>query len=238
MRRTASLALALLLAACSHRMYQRSPGGAERDAVLEAARALLSDAPAPRLDLTGRMALLDLLRQNILRKETLDAPSQELLSLAVLMVRGTEQSGRPFTEPELRGAALGALESLDLSGELLGILFGGQAAVPSESTRRQAVEAKAAALDLRSCEQRPPSVTYDAELLKHLDAPDSAFWSNWRRGLERLHLVTFHCDGARGAVLVSQHGSEAPRLLAWQFFAPEVWDPLAEKLTRLLGTPG
>lgn len=243
MRSALAVCLLASLSACSHRMYQRTPDAADRSALADATELLIDGSGKPdvtpaleRIDLNGRLALLDLFRHSMLNRGSLEAPSQELLSLVALVLRGTEQSGRPFTEPELRGALAGTLDSLDEGrwSETLSILLG-EPVVPPEKERRAAVGLQLQSLALQGCKREDPTITYDAEILRHVDGPDSRAWTRWREGLERLHLVTLHCEGKHGAVLLSRHEGRPPELVAWQFFSPEQWEGLAARLEGVMG---
>jgi hypothetical protein len=241
------------LAGCKHRQYQYAPKALESGALdsaisrfQESASAKGDDGLLKRVDLTGRMALLDLLRHSLLRREGADGRSRDFLSLAVLVVRGTEQSGRPFTEPELKSAMFGALDALEdrLSEELtlepaelkvLAVLLG-VPKPPSEGERAEAVRSALAALELRRCETNDPRVSYRADVFGELEEPKSEHWRRWRRGLRSVHLVTLHCADQRGLLLLSTHEGEAgPRIVAWQFFSPDDWSVIQSRLEKLLG---
>ena len=249
-----ALALCVVVAAagCKHAQYQYRPKATENTAVEAAAAQFEKSAGAKgdaavlqRIDLTGRMAMLDLLRQQLMRQDGLEGRSREFLSLAVLMVRGTEQSGRPFTDPELRTAMFGTLDSLAdrMSGDLaiepeelrvLAVLLG-VPKPPTEAERAEAVRGALASLQLKSCETGDPRVSYRADVFREVEEPKSEHWSRWRRGLQSVHLVTLRCAERHGALLLSRHeGEEAPRIVAWQFFAPDDWSVIQARLEKLL----
>ncbi|HZA51035.1 MAG TPA: hypothetical protein VE549_09850 [Myxococcaceae bacterium] len=254
--RSVALCLIVAVAGCKHGQYQYRPKPAENSAVEAVAAQFQKLAGAKddaallkRVDLTGRMAMLDLLRHSLLRREGLESRSRDFLSLGVLMVRGTEQSGRPFTEPEMKTAMLGALDSLEdrLSGDfaiepaelkVLAVLLG-LPKPPTESERAEAVRAALTSLELKSCETGDPRVSYRADVFREMEEPKSEHWSRWRRGLQSIHLVTLRCADRHGAILLSRHEREpAPRIVAWQFFAPEDWSVIQSRLEKLLAEPG
>lgn len=252
-----AVCVVLGVAACNHRQYRYQPKAPETGALDALISQFQRSASAPgekdalfrRVDLQGRVALLDLLRHSLMRREAMDGRSRELLAVAVLVVRGGERSGRPFTEPELKTAALGALDALEgkLSEELdlepaelqvLAILLG-IPKPPNEEARAEAVRAALSALALRECEAGEPRVSYRADLLRELDEPKSEHWTRWRRGLQSLHLITLRCADSHGAILLSRHEREsAPRVVAWQFFAPDEWSVIQSRLEKLLGEGG
>jgi hypothetical protein len=232
--------------------YQYRPKPAENTAVEATAAQFekLAGAKADatllqRIDLPGRMAMLDLLRQQLMRSDGLEGRSREFLSLAVLVVRGTEQSGRPFTDPELRTAMFGALDSLEdrLSGDLsiepeelkvLAVLLG-VPKPPTEAERAEAVRGALGSLQLRGCEPGDPRVSYRADVFREMQEPKSEYWARWRRGLQSVHLVTLRCADRHGALLLSRHeGDAAPRIIAWQFFTPDDWSVIQARLEKLL----
>lgn len=248
-RMRSRLPLLLLLAAlgCSHRHYQYTPPAAQAEAIdaTAAALAAASDerAPLPPIDLTGRVAVLELLGHTLLQRKPLEPPSQELLGVIALVARGTEASGRAFAGAELEASLLEALDRLGEKAEgklpfdleevpLLGALL--EAEAPSEEARRSQVVAQLRGRPLRGCEPDSPRASYDAALLRHVETPDTETWAKWTKGLEGLHLVTLRCEGAEGAVLLSSREGGTPAVVAWQLFSPEAWAPLEERLRETL----
>ena len=245
---------ALAVSGCSHPQHRYELKPTEERA-LDAAIANFVRAAGSKddlevaqlIDLRGRVALLDLFRHALIRREDLDKRGRELLTLSTTVIRGTEQSGRAFTEPELKTAMVGALDALEgtLAKELkvepgdlkvLAVLLGVVPKPPPEAERVEAVRESLSALELKGCQATGPRFNYRADIFDKADAPKSEYWARWRRDLESVHLVTLYCEGKRGAVFLSRHqGEDAPRVVAWQFFDPGDWGVIESRLQELLG---
>ena len=241
---------ALAAFACGHPQYRYELKPAEERAldatVSNFVRGAGDERAVERLDVRGRMALLDLFRHALFRRDKLNARGRELLTLSTLVVRGTEQSGRAFTDPELKTAMFGALDALEgtLAQELkvepadlkvLAVLLGVVPKPPTEAQRVEAVQEALGTLELKDCQSAGPRFDYRAEIFTRMEEPKSENWVRWRRNLESLHLVTLYCEGKRGAVLLSRHkGEDAPRVVAWQFFDPDDWQTIEPRLQELL----
>jgi alkylhydroperoxidase/carboxymuconolactone decarboxylase family protein YurZ len=254
--RAVSLPLMFALAgiACSHPQYRYELKPAEERALDATISSFVRGAgeirdPAAvtqRVDVRGRMALLDLFRHSLFRRDKLEARGRDLLTLSMLVMRGTEQSGRAFTEPELKTAMFGALDALEgsLAQELklepadlkvMAVVLGVVPKPPTEAARVEAVSEALGTLELKECQTAGPRFNYRAEIFSRIDEPKSEHWARWRRNLESLHLLTLYCEGKRGAVLLSRHkGEDSPRIVAWQFFDPDDWQVIEPRLLELL----
>jgi alkylhydroperoxidase/carboxymuconolactone decarboxylase family protein YurZ len=247
------LIVALTGFGCSHTQYRYELKPHEERALEAAVSSFVRGAgekrdlgTAERVDVRGRMALLELFRHSLFRRESLDARGRELLTLSTLVVRGTEQSGRAFTDPELKTAMFGALDALEgtLAQELkvepadlkvLAVLLGVVPKPPTEAARVESVREALGALELQNCQNAGPRFNYRADVFRKIDEPKSEHWARWQRSLQSLHLVTLYCEGKRGAVLLSNHkGEDAPRIVAWQFFDPGDWEVIEPQLHKLL----
>ena len=94
------------------------------------------------------------------------------------------------------------------------------------------------ALELQSCTPIEPRVSYRGEILEHVKIPGNDVFDRWRKTVSSLHLVSVECEGSTGILLMSEGARDhAMRVLAWQFFDPDVWPAVEERLRAALELP-
>ncbi len=251
-RRTRSGVLSLLLLsalACSQKSFQYRPTGEEaarlEQTASEFAAATRGDEQGSiALDPLGRQALLDLLREG-LRSGALKEPDRELLISAAVVVGGPGTAGRPFTESELEGSAFDLATQLAADAGLtraearaLGSLIGAPKP-PTDAQRQRELREMIEALELTKCAPIEPRISYRGEILRHVEVPGSNAFSRWRETVSGLHLVSLQCEGTTGLLLMEDQGEGGrPRILAWQFFDPDVWPVVDERIRAALELPG
>jgi hypothetical protein len=250
LRRGTVLGVVLCLAACSHRSYQYGPRGAEADGLTQTRQLFIQAAeskdPTPlsgRFDLSGRPALLELLRHVALQRAELEAPSRGLLLTAAVLLGGGGSAGGPFDPRELQAAAwiwlrgeLARALELDASDQAALDLLLRTPRPMGEAERRSWMEERLRRTDVSGCVGGDLAVTYDADVLRHLDGPRSEVYQAWRKQVKSVSLQELSCDGVHGLLLLSRYqGDDLPRVTAWQFFSEEEWAVLEPRLRETLG---
>ncbi len=248
MRRRFIVVLLILSAvACGHGNFQYRATGAEaariEQTAAEFAAATRGDESARlELDLPGRQALLDLLREGL--SGALKEPDRDLVMGLVAAAGGPGTAGRPFSESELETSAFDLAAQLAAGAGLsqaearaLAALLGAPER-PNAAQREKELRDMIGALELQSCTPIEPRVSYRGQILEHVKIPGSDVFKRWRKNVSSLHLVSVQCQESTGILLMSEGArGHAMRVLAWQFFDPDVWPAVAERLRAALKLP-
>lgn len=234
----------LVLGACDAvREHRVAPDAAEARAIEELEKTFLAaaesgqtDALKGRVDVPGRVALLEL-TQTLAESGGTTREEKKNLLMAAAMLMGGEGA---FTGDEVKSAAWGTLkdklgDALDLDPldqAVLDVLIGKRVSEPKEEQEAGILERLQQA-DVSRCRPGKLDGAWSGELLEKLETPKTEKFGKWKSRLRTAHLKSIDCGDRHGLLLLTDYKDrDAPLLAAWKFFSQEEWDALSPKLER------
>lgn len=253
LRGLAGAILAILAAVgCSHTYFQLRVSDAELEEIDQTRQALAASYRAPGalaqvVDLPGRRATETLLASLTLEQTNADEQYQRLMRALYIAVMGDASDPMEALQSDLSmtGLRVGtrvAAQTVAPLG-LDGIVESAGAALlgDGDGQRLREMQVSLQRGQIETCEGGEIIVSYDADILGHIDAQMAerdADYRAWRDRVEAIHLLRLRCREGHVLMIMTRNGDEPGlRVIGWHFVSQRQWDAMAPRLRETFDLP-
>src|SRR5690606_23659060 len=232
-----ALAVAAVLAGCSHTYFQFHINAAEQSEIMAARNALVVSAQgdvstlSAVVDLNGRRAVETLIAGMTVEQTAADPQYERLTRALYLGVMGDAEDPLAALDSDLtmiagRVAQRVAAHTIDQMG------FGGIAAMvgmvgDDSSQRLREMQGSRVRAQVGTCTELHPVISYDAGILPHIRsqlAENDPVYVDWRSRVRAIHLVRFACPHGHVLMVLTKNAGEAGvRAIGWHHVSPQQW---------------